>query len=256
MEYNYFLHNLNKKIYKLPKLSNKAISSLKISREKKLVLFGFYEHYEELDNYNINELNNFCLGYSNKNIFIIAAYFNKIRLINYLITRGVNINISTKYGRNAYFYALINPNIKIKTLKLLEANGINIHKIDDLGNNCYLFHNCIAFAKIKILEHLKLHNINIYKSTNSGMSPYLLAISNGNFKIIKYLEANGFNIHIKNKSNFNFIYKKINYIRVLKYLNSRNIKIFSTKKISKSPFNKYILIFNSTKVYKYYIIYI
>jgi ankyrin repeat protein len=267
MKYIDSLKLLNGKIYELPRLSKEDINSLELSRDKKLFLFGFYEHYNELDNYDIKELDNIILGCSNKNLLMCAAFYNKIRLIKYLITRGININIIDNNGKNAYFYALKNsdvkldnPKIKLKTLKLLEDNGINIHNIDNYGNNCCLIY-IRKFAKIRVLEHLKLHNINMYKFNTGCLNLYLFAIIYSDFKIIKYLEANGFNIHIKNKYNYNAYnynidYKMNNYIRVLKYINSRNIKMYSKQTIFKSPFNKYIKRFNSTKVYKYHIIYI
>ncbi len=254
MEYIYSIIQLNGKIYELPRLSKEDINNFELSHNEKLFLFGFYEHYNELNNYDIKELDNIILGHSKINLLMCAAFYNKIKLIKYLIARGININY------NVYFYVLKNPNVKLKTLKLLENNGINIHKIDNYGNNCCLIY-IRYFPKIRVLEHLRLHNINMYKFNNSGLNLYLYAIIFSNFKIIKYLEANGFNIHIKNKYNYNAYnynidYKMNNYIRVLKYINSRNIKMYSKQTIFKSPFNKYIPRFNSTKVYKYHIIYI
>jgi ankyrin repeat protein len=263
MEYMKYINSLtllNGKIYELPRLSKEDINNLKLSHNEKLFLFGFYEHYNELNNYDIKELDNIILGHSKINLLMCAAFYNKIRLIKYLIARGINININDKNVNNAYYYVLKNPNVKLKTLKLLENNGINIHKIDKYGNNSCLIY-IRHFSKIRVLEHLRLHNINMYKFNNSGLNLYLYAIIFSNFKIIKYLEANGFNIHIKNKYNYNAYnynidYKMNNYIRVLKYINSRNIKMYSKQTIFKPQFKKYIRRFNSTKVYKYYIIYI
>lgn len=257
MEYMKYINSiikLNRKIYELPRLSKEDINNLKLPRDEKLFLFGFYEHYNELNNYDIKELDNIIPGYLNKNLLMCAAFYNKIKLIKYLIARGININ------DNVYFYVLKNPNVKLKTLKLLENNGINIHKIDKYGNNSCLIY-IRYFPKIRVLEYLRLHNINMYKFSNSGLNLYLYAIIYSNIKIIKYLEVNGFNIHIKNKYNYNAYnynidYKMNNYIRVLKYINSRNIKMYSKQTIFKPQFKKYIRRFNSTKVYKYHIIYI
>jgi ankyrin repeat protein len=269
MEYMKYINSLtllNGKIYELPRLSKEDINNFELSHNEKLFLFGFYEHYNELNNYDIKELDNIILGHSKINLLMCAAFYNKIRLIKYLIARGININIIDKNVNNAYYYALRNSSkleknkVKLKTLKLLEDNGINIHNIDNYGNNCCLIY-IRYFPKIRVLEHLRLHNINMYKFNNSGLNLYLYAIIYSNFKIIKYLEANGFNIHIKNKYNYNAYnynidYKMNNYIRVLKYINSRNIKMYSKQTIFKPQFKKYIRRFNSTKVYKYYIIYI
>jgi len=176
---------------------------------------------------------------------MIAAHYNKIRLIKYLFIRGIDINISNFLDYNAYIFALSSPNVKIKTLKLLEDNGANIHKINNSKNNAFLF--AIFYNKrqqIKVLEHLKSKGIDIYKVTCMRYNACFYA---HNVKIFKYLEANGFNIHIKDTDNLNIYSYIINFrttqdkhkFRLLKYLKQRGVRTYYSKNYDYCKRNNY-----------------
>jgi len=226
-EYIISLSKLSEYIYKLPKLSKKDICLNQHSDYEKIILFGFYEYYDELDKFDINQL---IIGDKNKwgtNILFIAAYYNKIRLIKYLLARGININISNNEGFNAYISIFFNENVKIKTLKLLEDNGTNIHIITKALNNAFttfIINN--KRPQIKVLEHLKSIGIDIHKVNmwRNNVCFYAEKI-----KTIKYFEANGINIHLKNIYNINIYSKIIKYSyqidkNILKYLKSRGVR--------------------------------
>jgi hypothetical protein len=74
MEYIDSLTLLNGKIYELPRLSKEDINNLKLPRDEKLFLFGFYEHYNELNNYDIKELDNIILGHSKKKFINVCCF--------------------------------------------------------------------------------------------------------------------------------------------------------------------------------------
>jgi ankyrin repeat protein len=230
MEYINLLNRLSLDIYKSQKLSKEDICLEQISDFEKLFLFGFYEYYDELDKFDINSLNFYGLYKYGKNILMIAAYYNKIRLIKYLLARGVDINIFNESGQNAYLIALNNANIKIKTLKLLEDNGINIYKIDKYKDNAFM--TAIIYnirPKIKILEYLKSRSINIHMLNLWKENAYFYT---GNIKTIKFLEINDLNIHYKRCNDniyshfFKYYNKKIeqNKKKILTYLNSRGVR--------------------------------
>ncbi len=232
-EYFNLLIDLSQDIYELPKLSKEDIDLKQISDYQKIFLYGFYEHYDELDTYHIDELDNYGIYNYNKNMLMIATYYNKIRLIKYLIDRGVDINMSNKTYINSYLFHCLNNYVKIKTLKLLEDNGANIYKISDYKYNVFLF--AIFYNKrqqIKVLEHLKSIGIDIHTVNYWGLNACYYA---HNVKIFKYLEANGFNIHIKyghdNMNIYSYIIKNRytqdkTTVRLLKYLKLRGVRTY------------------------------
>ena len=263
MTHIYSLKYLTLKIYELPKLSREAIKKKHISA--RLFLFGFYEYYDELDNYTVNQLNKIKINIYGRNILIMAAYYNKIRLIKYLLGRGVDINISTNYNWNAYMYACSNNNIKIKVLKLLENNGANIQKIEVNGYNIFLLVLCAVKQQIKVLEHLKSKGIDIHKVNQFNKNACFYADS---LKLIKYLESAGINIHYKYKDYKVYtenLYSNIikysdqrdkNTFRLLKYLKSRGVRTYYSnnyKYCDYCGYNKilkHLLISNSNNRYK------
>jgi ankyrin repeat protein len=270
MEYINLLNRLSLDIYKSQKLSKEDICLEQISDFEKLFLFGFYEYYDELDKFDINSLNFYGLYKFDKNLLMIAAYYNKIRLIKYLLARGVDINIFNESGQNAYLIALNNTNIKIKTLKLLEDNGINIYKIDQYKDNAFM--TAIIYnirPKIKILEYLKSRSINIHILNMWKENAYFYT---GNIKTIKFLEINDLNIHYKHNTYCDNIYlhffryynKKIehNKKRLLKYLKSRGVRNYYSnnyKYCDYCGYNKilkHLLISNSNNRYKTIVFYI
>ena len=267
MKYINELNNLTLKIYELPKLSRKAIKKTNIST--RLFLFGFYEYYDELDNYTVNQLNKIKINIYGRNILIMAAYYNKIRLIKYLLGRGVDINISTNYNWNAYMYACSNNNIKIKVLKLLENNGANIHKIENNDFNCYLYMlSSNQEQKIRILKYLKSRGIDIHKVNYFKKNACFYV---HNVKILKYLESAGINIHYKHKYCGDNFYSNIikysdqrdkNTFRLLKYLKSRGVRTYYSnnyKYCDYCGYNKilkHLLISNSNNRYKTIVFYI
>ncbi len=237
-EYIESLNILSQEIYKLPKLSIEDICSESHTDYEKIFLCGFYEYYDELDKYDIKELNYSGMYWLHKNILMTAAQYNKIRLIKYLISRGIDINILDNSNHCAYIYALCSPNVKIKTLKLLEGNGVSIKNFNRYKNKYTYLLFVLLFNKtqrIKVLEYFKsrfidIHKINIFEYYNSCFYAQ-------NIKIFKYLEANGSNIHNKDTSNNN-IYSFFcryccrpnnNILRLLKYLKSRGIGTYYSK---------------------------
>jgi len=61
---------------------------------------------------------------------------DKIKIINYLITNGIDINyVDTKFGRNAlhflyYCLRIVEPDYLLQITKILISNGVNINQTD------------------------------------------------------------------------------------------------------------------------------
>jgi hypothetical protein len=267
MEYIDSFKVLSQDIYKLPKLSKEDICLKTHSDYEKIILCGFYEHYEILDTYDIDALNTFGINNDiynfGKNLLMIAAHYNKIRLIKYLLARGIDINISNKSGYNAYLFYFSNPNIKIKVLKLFKTAKLLGTK-DYNTNNPFIIYmsNCHFNQKIRILEYLKSIDMNIYKFTKWGTNACYYS---NNVKILKYLDSIGFNIFYYNKDyNDNFYSCIIKYsdqrdkntFRLLKYLKSRGVRTYYSenykycKRLGYYKTLKYLLISNSNNRFK------
>jgi ankyrin repeat protein len=258
MEYIDSLHYLSQDIYKLPKLSKEDIYLKTISNIEKLFLFAFYEHYDVLDKFDIKELNYSGIYNYYKNILMIAAYYNKIRLIKYLLARGIDIN--NESGQNAYLFACININVKIKVLKLLETTNY-------YTRNPFIIYmyNCQSYPKIRILEYFKSIGINIYKVNTDWKNSYFYADS---LKLIKYLETNGINIHFNNNMNiYSYIIRNNDpylpmTLRILKYYIYRGVNNYYSdnysfcKKLQYYNIIKHLLISNSNNRYKTIVCYI
>ena len=121
MEYINLLNRLSLDIYKSQKLSKEDICLEQISDFEKLFLFGFYEYYDELDKFDINSLNFYGLYKFDKNLLMIAAYYNKIRLIKNLVTKQSkyeNINQIFSRTSGAFCISLI-PNSALNCFNFL-----------------------------------------------------------------------------------------------------------------------------------------
>jgi hypothetical protein len=110
------LHNSWKKLSKLPILSpiqinelnsNNALScECKLSDEIiKMYLYCFY-NYPEFYTYDISKLNQ-PINEHNDNLYLIAAYKGHIDIMEYLESKGFDINIKNNDGKNAYLMAAI-----------------------------------------------------------------------------------------------------------------------------------------------------
>jgi ankyrin repeat protein len=100
----------------------------------RMYLYVYYNYLNELNNYDINQLNIF-INACEDNIYIFAANCGNIKILKYLESRGINIHFKNCWGNNTYLDVSINGNIKI--MKYLESRGININDTNNIGQNSY-----------------------------------------------------------------------------------------------------------------------
>jgi hypothetical protein len=118
----------------------------------------------------------------------------KIKILEYLKSRSINIHILNMWKENAYFYTG-----NIKTIKFLEINDLNIHyKHNTYCDNIYLhffryYNKKIEHNKKRLLKYLKSRGVRDYYSEN-----YILCKRTNNDKRFKYLIISNCNNRFKN----------------------------------------------------------
>ena len=213
---------------KLPKLSVEDIS--KVDEQEQMFLYAYYNHFDIIRKYNLNELSK-QFNSNGENLLLMAAYFNNIKLIKYLVIRGFNIYLKNNNNENVFLKALYNKEVNIKTLKYLESLGINIYSLNIIKANAYLV--IADISNIKILKYFETRNFNIYLKNKYNQTAYKIALYRNNLKIIKHLESRGFKIDsyidyefISNKKIKNHIKRQIklrlNRMRMIFIFGSRN----------------------------------
>jgi len=152
--------------------------------------YGYSSMYKK---YNLESLNR-CINKDVKsNLFMLMSKIGNIKVIKYLVSKGVDIHKCNKNWWTAYLIAAFYDNIKL--MKYLESLGTNIHKKSLVGNNAYLI--TAVQHRIKSMKHLEKKGVNIYiKPTiennffNKRLVGYYLIASyvfkNKNYKLNRY----------------------------------------------------------------------
>jgi ankyrin repeat protein len=130
----------------------------------------------------VNEINS--LG---KNALFQAVSANRINIVNYLIEKGINVNLKDKEGKTALMYCH-NP----KIAKILIDKGININEVDNSGRNYVLMYN----GDEKIIKYLIDNGININLQDKNGKTALMYR---SNEKVVKTLLVNGANVNLQDK---------------------------------------------------------
>jgi ankyrin repeat protein len=91
----------------------------------------------------------------------------------------------------------------IKVIKYLVSKGVNIHILNKATFNCYLI--AVYYGNIRLMNYLESIGVNIHKKTYNGNNAHLIATYYGNIRLMKYLEKKGVNIYSRNSGNLNFL---------------------------------------------------
>jgi hypothetical protein len=185
----YFFNGI--KEYK--KLNKKQIAKYKYPWN--MFLYAIYNYTKELNQFDLNQINNELIGnYRKLNILSFSAFYGKIKVVKYLISRNANLFVKD-YCNNIYMLAVEGGNLKM--LKYLDT--LKIIKED------YSFYFSIDFDGFHI----------------SSLAVASEDFSNPNsLKIIKYLEKQG--IYIENESLRYAHYANNN--KIVSYLYSRGYR--------------------------------
>ena len=109
---------------KLPKLSIKAIKEY--DEPYKLFFYFYYGYSSMYKKYELDYLNIYTKNILNNNLFLFMTTCGNMKVIKYLVSKGVDIHKCNSMGSNAYLIAAYYENIRL--MKYFESNGINIHK--------------------------------------------------------------------------------------------------------------------------------
>ena len=128
------------------------------------------------------------------NILLVAVSRAKdLDLVDYLITKGLDINTTDNEGNGAFHYAAQGGNIDV--LKALVKRGISIEKNPETGENAILFASRGGRGSntgLEIFEYLQSLGIDANISTKDGITPiHNLARSADDLKIFDYFIGKG-----------------------------------------------------------------
>jgi hypothetical protein len=158
INFNYitYINYSPEELKELPKLSIKAIKEYD---EPYKMVFSFYYGYSSMyKKYKLDDLNIYTEKMLNKNLFLLMTACENMKVIKYLVSKGVDIHKCNSMMLNAYLLAVNCKNIRL--MKYLESIGVNIHKKSLLGNNAYSL--AIAKGNIKLMKYIEKKGINIY----------------------------------------------------------------------------------------------
>ena len=151
-----------------------------------------------------------------------ACRCGNIQIVNYLIENGADINYRYNItDRTALFDAALHQQNDV--VEFLLSKGVNIKEVDEKGHN--MLHYAISFSNIKLCELLIKNGLDPNKVSyegDSSISIMPLVTDNNSIAIADLLLKNGANINHQNKDSetvLHFIAKHAKpYLPLLKFL--------------------------------------
>ena len=131
----------------------------------------------------------------------IAAFFNSMKCLNYLIANSCNIKATDTKKRGIVHFAAAGGSVEI--IELLMNMDLDWNAADDYLNTCAhyatLFRNADALFLLWCTQNIKLSAPNARK-----MTPLHIATTSGDVKIIEFLCKNGCDVNSKNDRGISF----------------------------------------------------
>ena len=186
----------------------------------------------------------------------IAVRKKDIKLVQYLVSKGADVNIRNNNNDTPLQIAVFFENVEILTL--LVSNGANLNVTDFLGrtplhdtvnrehfqNTKYLIskgaeintqdvrsksplHDAVLDGNIKISEYLILKDANVNAKDEDGKAPLHIASSEGYTEIARHLLTHGADINARDKlENIPLHYAALSgHLEMVKYLVSRGANV-------------------------------
>jgi ankyrin repeat protein len=157
----YILNDFTK-LNSLEKLKESDIDNI-IDLNAKILLLTYYNYFDKLKSYKLDELHNAKSKLGN-NIYLLAAWSGQIEIINLLEENGFDINIKNNNGSNIYLYAAYGGQLEV--MRILEEKGFDIHIKNNNNANAYLIAAC--GGQIEIMRVLEEKRFDINIKTKNG----------------------------------------------------------------------------------------
>jgi len=133
--------------------------------------------------------------------FIIACRNFNFDILNILILKGCNTNITFKNGKTALMYACYISNYDL--FNYLLSKNVDINLKDDKKRDALMF--AVIYADLRFVKKLLDNNSKINQRSIDGQTPLMLACQYGKYYIVKYLIKNGASIIDEDFNNKNML---------------------------------------------------
>jgi ankyrin repeat protein len=172
-----------------PKLSQEEIK-LTPDELVKMYLYAFY-FYPEIYTYSLDKLK-ISINSSGFSLYLLGCSNGWIELLEYLETKGFDVNYFDKHGDNGYMYATFYQQLNV--IKHLDSKGNFINIKRRTGYNAYFV--AIQKNNIIILKYFDMKH-NFAKITDKGETVQKFSINNSSLSAIKYLLESKYKLLIK-----------------------------------------------------------
>ena len=186
----------------------------------------------------------------------ISKRVKDVKIYNYFLSKGVDVNQVDKNGNNAIMLASYRNDLEV--IKLLKNETANINSKNKKGNSALT--NAVQGNTSKIIDFLIKNNadINVLDKKGNNIGYYLVKSYNDKkteeFKLkLNTLTKNGFNIK-KNQQNGNTLFHlalEKKSINLLKEINDLGININAKNKDGLTVLHKAVMIAQNETIIKY-----
>jgi len=117
-------------------------------------------------------------------IFLLAARYGSVKILNYFISKGIDINTKDKdYKKTALMWAAENEHLEV--VKLLVESLVNLNEKDDDGNTALI--KVSSFGNIEILKLLIENGADLNERNNEGKNAFMKAAENERINTFEFL---------------------------------------------------------------------
>jgi len=178
-----------------------------------------------------------------------ACKFGNIKIIQYLVENGAELDTIDKYGRTPLCFAAENGHINIvkyllklgaqirfdgflymdtpipwaarnghlEIVKLLvEQEKLDVKTPDRYHK--YIIHYAAQSGNTDLVKFIGNQNINVEVYDENSRTPLFFAASTGNLEVVKYLDGLGANLSYIDKHHMNPIFFAVKHLKVVEYL--------------------------------------
>ena len=122
---------------------------------------------------------------------MMAARFNDVEVVEYLVERGASLDVQDAEGFAAIHHAVMGGKIS-NILRLIEFGANHLKGSDE---NKFPVHLAADQGHTNVIRLLVEHGADVKKVDDYGMTPLMYAARNGHLETIKFLLKNGCSLH-------------------------------------------------------------